>query len=59
MEEGYVPDRAVGSRKMMEWFAGPAKKTLFGELRDPEGRHHHLVTYRCPQCALLEWYAPK
>lgn len=57
MQEGLVPDRAVGSKKLPEWHPGPAGKTLFGELRPPEGDGYPVIAYRCTGCGLLEWYA--
>ena len=68
MEKGFIPDHAQAVAFQPAWYKGePEEKTFLGlpggikTKRTSFGydnKPYPLIAYRCPQCALVELYAP-
>jgi hypothetical protein len=59
MEEGHVLDWRDGSKQQrVTWIEGPPEKGVFG-FRTKGKRQIPVVTWRCPGCGWLLWFAPK
>ncbi len=59
MEEGYVLDNAdSGQLKRTTWHDGQPQKGLLGGFKVKGTRSIPTITYRCPRCGWLVWFAP-
>ena len=59
MEEGFVPDKGDQSRlHRSTWTSGKAEKSLLKGLDTKGRRSLDTVTFRCPRCGWLIWFAP-
>ena len=59
MQEGFVPDVAHNGRNLVtRWTEGPAKKSLLRGVDVRAARQLETVTFRCPKCGWLIWFAP-
>ena len=59
MEEGWVPDSGENRLNRMKWTEGaPEKGGIYGH-RVKGKRQIEIVTYRCPRCGWLVWFAPE
>lgn len=60
MEEGHVLDRKEGNRlDRTSWTEGaPEKGGIYG-YRVRGKRQYATVTWRCPRCGWLLWFAPE
>ena len=59
MEEGFVPDVGHNSRNVLSrWTEGPPTKSLLSGLQLKGRRQLDTVTFRCPKCGWLIWFAP-
>lgn len=60
MQEGFVPDTTEhGQLVRVRWAEGlPPEKTLLRGLRVKGRRLLDTVTFRCPKCGWLIWFAP-
>ena len=59
MDEGFVPDVGHNSLSRTNWTEGaPEKKPLSG-LQVKGRRQIATVTFRCPKCGWLIWFAPE
>lgn len=59
MQEGFVVD--VGHSGQMlpsRWTEGWPEKGLFGSLKLKGRRQLDALTFRCPKCGWLIWFAP-
>ena len=60
MQEGFVPDVGQNDRfRRTRWTEGRPEKTLFGGLKVKGRRQLDTVTFRCPRCGWLIWFAPE
>jgi len=60
MQEGYVPDAGDhGSFRRTRWVEGQPRKGLFHRLKVTGKRQLDTVTFRCPKCGWLIWFAPE
>jgi hypothetical protein len=60
MQEGFVPD--VGERgryHRSHWTEGRPEKSLLRGLKTKGRRQLDTVTFRCPKCGWLIWFAPE
>jgi len=58
MEEGFVPDSGhSGTHLTSKWTEGSPKKTFSG-VQVKGLRQIATVTFRCPKCGWLIWFAP-
>ncbi len=59
MEEGYVLENTNSNQwKRIAWMEGEPQKGLLGGYRIKGVRSIPTVTYRCPSCGWLIWFAP-
>ena len=62
MEAGFVPDFAHGTVLLPKWRSGPPKHTTFlgiySGIRVKREEGLAITAWRCPRCALVEFYAP-
>ena len=60
MEEGFVPDAGDNNRlHRTRWTEGHAEKSLLKGLDLKHRRLLDTVTFRCPRCGWLIWFAPE
>jgi hypothetical protein len=61
METGFVVDKGIpgGSVSAPEWADGEPTRSFWSGLSLQGRDRHAVVTYRCPNCAFLESYAPR
>jgi len=60
MQEGFVPD--VGDHGRLHrprWSEGQPEKGLLQGLKVKGRRQLDTVTFRCPKCGWLIWFAPE
>jgi uncharacterized Zn finger protein len=58
MEEGFVLDNTYGARLQAEWVEGAPEGSRWMGIKTKGKEHLPVLTYRCPNCAYLESYAP-
>ena len=61
MEAGFIQDIGYGITMQTQWLSGdPEVRTLLGMKNGIKYRMDGipLISYRCPKCTLIEWYAP-
>jgi hypothetical protein len=58
MEIGFVNDRDSYSGGPNHWLEGPPERTWLGSLKFRGKRYLEIVTFRCPECGMLEMVAP-
>jgi len=59
MQEGFVPDIGHNGRILAStWTEGPIEKSLLSGLHTKGRRQLATVTFRCPKCGWLIWFAP-
>jgi hypothetical protein len=59
MEAGFVPDVGHNGRILASrWTEGPRTKSLLAGLQVKGRRQLDTVTFRCPKCGWLIWFAP-
>jgi hypothetical protein len=56
MDAGLMLDRGPVSEQPM-WITGTADKGIFGLLKIKDRERLPVVTFRCPKCGRLEWFA--
>jgi hypothetical protein len=60
MQEGFVADAGDRGRlRRTRWTEGRPGKNLFGGLSVRGLRQIDAVTFRCPKCGWLIWFAPE
>jgi hypothetical protein len=60
MQEGYVIDASHGGRLLRtRWAAGPPVKSMLQGLKVNTKELIDTVTFRCPRCGWLIWFAPE
>jgi hypothetical protein len=60
MEEGHVLDQDRNAAlARVRWTEGQPEKTFFGGHRAKGRRQIDTITYRCPRCGWLLWFAPE
>ena len=60
MEEGHVLDSKSDAQLIRtRWTEGPPEKTVFGGHKTKGKRQYDTVTFRCPRCGWLLWFAPE
>ena len=60
MQEGFVPDSAERGRILRtRWMEGLPEKSFLSGLRVKGRRQLETVTFRCPKCGWLIWFAPE
>jgi len=59
MQEGFVPDVGDHGRVLTsKWTEGSPEKRLLSGLHVKGRRQIATVTFRCPKCGWLIWFAP-
>ena len=59
MQEGFVPDAGDHSRfRRTYWVEGHPQKSLLQGVKVTGRRKLETLTYRCPRCGWLIWFAP-
>ena len=59
MQEGFVPDSTEHGRLLKtRWAEGLPEKSLLRGLHVKDRRQLDTVTFRCPKCGWLIWFAP-
>lgn len=60
MEEGFIPEVGGNNRlQRLSWTEGvPEKGGMFG-FKLKGKRRYATVSYRCPRCGWLVWFAPE
>ena len=59
MEEGHVLDQTdTGRLSRTRWTEGPPEKSVLAGHRVKGKRQYATVTWRCPRCGWLVWFAP-
>ena len=60
MQEGFVPEIGRNDKPQPTlWTEGQPEKTFFGFLKVKGRRQFDTVTFRCPKCGWLIWFAPE
>jgi uncharacterized protein DUF6487 len=60
MQEGFVPDAGDHGRfRRTSWVEGQPKKSLLYGMKVTGRRKLDTVTFRCPKCGWLIWFAPE
>ncbi len=60
MEQGFVPDQADHGRlRLLRWAKGQPEKGFLQGLKVKGRRQLDTVTFRCPKCGWLIWFAPE
>jgi hypothetical protein len=60
MEEGFVPDAGDRGRlQRSRWAEGQPEKGFLQGLKVKGRRQLDTVTFRCPKCGWLIWFAPE
>jgi hypothetical protein len=60
MQEGFVIDVGHNGRLLVtEWIEGRPEKGFVGGLKVKGRRRLQTVTFRCPKCGWLIWFAPE
>jgi hypothetical protein len=60
MQAGYVPDAGDhGTLRRTRWVEGQPQVRLFRRLKITGKRQLDTVTFRCPRCGWLIWFAPE
>jgi hypothetical protein len=57
MQLGVILDRSAGTNVQPTWIPEPVETSWFGSLREPQGPHMLVATYRCSSCGYLASYA--
>ena len=59
MQEGHVPDVGHNGRLLRtKWTEGPPEKSLLRGLATAGRLSVDTLTFRCPKCGWLIWFAP-
>jgi hypothetical protein len=59
MEAGFVPDVGHNGRNAASrWTEGPLERSFLAGLHVSGRRQLDTVTFRCPKCGWLIWFAP-
>jgi hypothetical protein len=58
MEPGFVLDVGHNQNFPTRWAEGTPEKSFFKSLK-VKGRKLDTVTFRCPKCGWLIWFAPE
>jgi hypothetical protein len=58
MQEGFVID--VGDKRLhvTKWCEGHPEKSLMSGIKTKKRRQLETMTFRCPKCGWLIWFAP-
>ena len=60
MEEGHVLEQDHSGRlARVRWTEGPPEKAVLAGHRVKGRRQYDSVTFRCPRCGWLLWFAPE
>jgi hypothetical protein len=60
MQEGYVLDAGHGGTlQRIRWIDGRPEKGMMGGQKVKGKRQMDTVTFRCPKCGWLIWFAPE
>jgi hypothetical protein len=59
MEAGFVPDAGQHGVSLSQWTEGLPEKTRLSGLQVKGRRQITTVTFRCPKCGWLIWFAPE
>jgi hypothetical protein len=59
MEEGYVLDAHQNTFARVSWIEGQPEKSLLTGFKTKGKRKIPTVTFRCPQCGWMVWFAPE
>jgi hypothetical protein len=60
MQEGFVPDAGERGRlHRLHWAEGRPERSLLRGLKVKGKRQLDTVTFRCPKCGWLIWFAPE
>ena len=60
MEPGFLVDADHNGRPgRAQWVEGTPEKTFFEGVRVKHRRRLDTVTFRCPRCGWLIWFAPE
>ncbi len=60
MDEGFLLDRGdmnVVFQPM--WIEGKVEKSIWTGIKTTDRRKKEVITFRCPKCGFLEFYAPE
>jgi hypothetical protein len=59
MDEGFLLDRGTQNTLFQSnWIEGKAEKSFWIGLNIKDRKQKAVVSFRCPECAFLEFYAP-
>ena len=59
MQEGFTLDAGRNSVQRTRWTEGQPEKSLFHGFKVKGRRQIDTVTFRCPKCGWLIWFAPE
>jgi hypothetical protein len=60
MEEGHVLEQDRNGRlSRIRWIEGQPEKALLAGYRTKGRRQFDSITFRCPRCGWLLWFAPE
>jgi hypothetical protein len=59
MEEGYIPNLTQNGYVRSTWIEGEPEKAFIYGLKTKGKRKLDTITFRCPQCGWLVWFAPE
>jgi hypothetical protein len=58
MQEGFVIDLGDKTQRVSKWTEGRPVKGFIGGFKVKDRRQFTTVTFRCPKCGWLIWFAP-
>jgi hypothetical protein len=58
MQEGFIPDVDHGRARRVRWTEGRPEKSVLQGLKVKGKLQLDTVTFRCPKCGWLIWFAP-
>ncbi len=60
MEEGFVLHMKPGETQYrLSWIEGPPERGVLGGIKLKGKRRFETMSYRCPRCGWLIWFAPE
>lgn len=60
MAEGFIPDHGFGASRLVgAWVEGAPEFSFLGNAKVGDRPQYVLQAFRCPECGLVQLYAPK